>query len=404
MIEVKELRKRYGNVEAVKGVSFSVGKDQVLGFLGPNGAGKTTIMKILTGYHYPTGGAAFVDGLSVQEESTAVKARIGYLPEGVPLYGDLTVDEYLGFVADARHIVRNERAVKIARAVEACGLGSVRGKRIETLSKGFRQRAGLAGAIVHDPPILILDEPTTGLDPNQIIEIRTLIKELGKRKTVILSTHILQEVEAVCNQVLILNEGKIAAQGTPEEIAVSMKGGVSWRLRLKTGNGADGSGGTVSAIGAIEAALDRFAAENRIENRAVEAGTTGAGAIGRAGAGAIGRAGAGAIESGIFEVSLLAQNAEAGAIGRAGAGIIGGGEDLFAEALFDWAVAHHYKILSMSRQRLTLEDIFVQLTRETGNATGHETGNRATAIGETGTDKTNEANETYKEKPEADRQ
>jgi ABC-2 type transport system ATP-binding protein len=170
----------------------------------------------------------------------------------------------------------------------------------------------------------------------------------------------LQEVEAVCNQVLILNEGRIAAQGTPEEIAVSMKGGVSWHLRLKTGTGADGSGGTVSAIGAIEVALDRFAAENRIENRMVETGATGAGAN----------------ESGIFEVSLLAQNAEVGAIG-------GGEEDLFAEALFDWAVAHHYKILSMSRQRLTLEDIFVQLTRETGNG--------ATA------NKTNEA------KPEADK-
>jgi ABC-2 type transport system ATP-binding protein len=203
----------------------------------------------------------------------------------------------------------------------------MRGRRIETLSKGYKQRTGLAGAIIHDPPILILDEPTTGLDPNQIIEIRALIKELGKRKTVILSTHILQEVEAVCDQVLILNEGKIAAQGTPEEIALSMKGGVSWHLRLMP---ADGSGGKAE----IETAISRFAAEKGGENQTVEAAPAGA--------------------KDVFEVSLLAHNRETGV----------NGEDSFAEALFDWAVAHNYKILSMSRQRLTLEDIFVQLTHE----------------------------------------
>jgi ABC-2 type transport system ATP-binding protein len=327
MIEVKELRKRYGNVEAVKGVSFSVGKDQVLGFLGPNGAGKTTIMKILTGYHYPTEGEARIDGLSVLTDSVAVKSRIGYLPEGVPLYGDLTIDEYLAFVAGARCVAKDERAGKINQAVEACGLGAMRGRRIETLSKGYKQRTGLAGAIVHDPPILILDEPTTGLDPNQIIEIRNLIKELGKRKTVILSTHILQEVEAVCNQVLILNEGRIAAQGTPEEIAISMKGGVSWRLRLKAAESPDGT----AASQTVETALAAFAAENPVENQAVEMKS-----------------------GGIFEVSLLARNTGNGT----------GGEDTFAEALFDWAVARHCKILSMSRQRVTLEDIFVRLTHE----------------------------------------
>jgi ABC-2 type transport system ATP-binding protein len=345
MIDVKGLRKCYGDVEAVKGVSFSVGRDQVLGFLGPNGAGKTTIMKILTGYHYPSEGAAFVDGLSVQEECAAVKARIGYLPEGVPLYGEFTVDEYLGFVATARNMVKNERGVRIAEAVEACGLGSARGRRIETLSKGYRQRVGLAGAIVHDPPILILDEPTTGLDPNQIIEIRTLIKELGKRKTVILSTHILQEVEAVCNRVLILNEGKIAAQGTPEEIAVSMKGGVSWHLRLSPASSpAPVPASLAAGLRQVEAALGGFAAENGVENVSVKAAAEGSGA----------RA--------VFEVSFFARNMGAGA----------DSEDVFAEAVFDWAVAGGYKILSMSRQRLTLEDIFVRLTHETP-AAGHET-------------------------------
>ncbi|MDR1470587.1 MAG: ATP-binding cassette domain-containing protein [Spirochaetaceae bacterium] len=397
MIEVKELRKRYGDVEAVKGVSFSVGKEQVLGFLGPNGAGKTTIMKILTGYHYPTEGAAFVDGLSVQEESTAVKARIGYLPEGVPLYGELTVDEYLGFVADARHIDKGERAARIAQALDACGLASMRGRRIETLSKGFRQRTGLAGAIVHDPPILILDEPTTGLDPNQIIEIRTLIKELGKRKTVILSTHILQEVEAVCNRVLILNEGKIAAQGTPEEIAVSMKGGVSWKLRLTPAVGEAGwscgemasapPSGEGNAVAAVEAAIGEFAAENGVESLSVEAmppppeggptalsyhnGPTspprqvveaappppegGPTALSyHNGLASPPRQVATLPPRQVVEVSLLARNA--------GVGVAD--EDSFAEALFDWAVARRYKILSMSRQRLTLEDIFVQLTHD----------------------------------------
>jgi ABC-2 type transport system ATP-binding protein len=326
MIEVKELAKRYGTVEAVRGVSFSVGKDQVLGFLGPNGAGKTTIMKILTGYHYPSAGEAFVDGLSVRENSVAVKARIGYLPEGVPLYGDLTVDEYLAFVAGVRQIAKEERPAKIARALRSCGLEAVRARRIETLSKGFRQRAGLAGAIIHDPPILILDEPTTGLDPNQIIEIRNLIKELGKRKTVILSTHILQEVEAVCNQVLILNEGKIAAQGTSEEIAASMKGGVSWRLRLK-------AAGAFVEKQAVAAALGEFAAEYPVDNQMVTVE-----------------------QGGVFEAGFLARSTAA----QTG----DSREDAFAEALFDWAVAKNFKILSMSKQRLTLEDIFVQLTHE----------------------------------------
>jgi ABC-2 type transport system ATP-binding protein len=308
-------------------------------------------MKILTGYHYPTEGDVFVDGLSVQEESTAVKARIGYLPEGVPLYGELTVDEYLDFVVNARHIAKDERAARITQAIEACGLKSMRGRRIETLSKGYRQRAGLAGAIVHDPPILILDEPTTGLDPNQIIEIRALIKELGKRKTVILSTHILQEVEAVCNQVLILNEGKIAAQGTPEEIAVSMKGGVSWRLRLTSVADEAGRLHGEEAVTAIKAALAGFAAVNPVESYTVDprpaeevSGTKG---------------------SGVFEVSLLARST--------GSGIAD--EDSFAEALFDWAVTRHYKILLMSRQRLTLEDIFVRLTNETARKTTPVAGN-----------------------------
>ena len=168
-IEVKNLSKNYGNVRAVTDVSFSVGDQQVLGFLGPNGAGKTTVMKILTGFHFPASGTVFVDGLSVEEQPLEVKKRIGYLPENVPLYCDLTVDEYLAFSARVRCIPKQQQKAAIDKSLEACVLTGFRGRRIETLSKGYRQRLGLAQAILHDPPILILDEPTTGLDPNQII-------------------------------------------------------------------------------------------------------------------------------------------------------------------------------------------------------------------------------------------
>jgi ABC-2 type transport system ATP-binding protein len=168
MIEVRGLSKRYGQVDAVRDVSFSVGRDQVLGFLGPNGAGKTTVMKILTGYHFPTSGEAKVDGISVQDHPVEVKKRIGYLPESVPLYGDLNPVEYLGFVASSRLIPKGERKNAVSRALALCGLEEAAAKPIETLSKGYKQRVGLAQAIIHDPPILILDEPTNGLDPNQL--------------------------------------------------------------------------------------------------------------------------------------------------------------------------------------------------------------------------------------------
>jgi ABC-2 type transport system ATP-binding protein len=310
MIEVQNLSKRYGDVKAVDGVSFKVERDQVLGFLGPNGAGKTTIMKILTGYHYPSGGSAMVDGIPVTGNPVELKRRIGYLPETVPLYGELTVEEYLSFIAAARLIPRDKRRASITLALDACGLGAHRFRRIETLSKGFRQRCGLAQAILHDPPILILDEPTTGLDPNQIIEIRSLIRELGKRKTVILSTHILQEVEAVAGQVLILNGGKIAAQGRPEEIAGAMKGGDTWELCLK---GADAA----LALAKLSS-LGREYMNPRSED------------LGDAVAG----------------LSFFIPGAA-------------GGE---GEMIFDWAVREGLKILLMNRRSLSLEDIFVHLT------------------------------------------
>ena len=212
MIQVEGLRKRYKEFEAVRGVSFSVGKGRVVGLLGPNGAGKTSIMKVLTGYHRPSEGTAVLNGLNVDDDPVGVKASVGYLPEGVPLYSDMTVGEYLAFVAEARGLPVQDRKTAIKKAAEACGIADMTDVLIEHLSKGYRQRVGLAQAIVHEPPILILDEPTTGLDPNQILEIRSLIRSLGAEKTVILSTHILQEVEALCSEVLILHEGRIVAQ------------------------------------------------------------------------------------------------------------------------------------------------------------------------------------------------
>lgn len=325
-IEVQNLSKNYGNVQAVSNVSFSVGDQQVLGFLGPNGAGKTTVMKIITGFHFPTSGTALVDGIPVEEQPLEVKKRIGYLPENVPLYGDLTVDEYMQFAAEARFIPKEKRKSAIDNSLEACCLTSYRGRRIETLSKGYRQRTGLAQAILHDPPILILDEPTTGLDPNQIIEIRSLIKELGKRKTVILSTHILQEVEAICSQVLIINDGRIAAQGRPEEIAGSMKGGDTWELVLKGTSVDDVKNKLSHNFGA--APLSNLTVEPlAVDNNCVFAS---------------------------FFVST-------------------GSDTSAGEKIFDWAVSENLKILEMNRKKLSIEDIFVKLT-STSDAQAAEEG------------------------------
>ncbi|MBI1961686.1 MAG: ATP-binding cassette domain-containing protein [Parcubacteria group bacterium] len=218
MIQVQNLTKTYGPTRALDNVSFQVRTGEVLGFLGPNGAGKSTAMKIITGFIAPTAGTAVVDGLDVCDSSFEIRQQLGYLPETNPLYTDMKVHEYLRFVAAVRHIPASERANAIKRMVSVCGLASVAGKSIDALSKGFRQRVGLAQAMIHNPDILILDEPTSGLDPNQIVEIRDLIREIGKEKTVILSTHILPEVAATCSRVVIINNGKIVAQGTSDEL------------------------------------------------------------------------------------------------------------------------------------------------------------------------------------------
>jgi ABC-2 type transport system ATP-binding protein len=218
MVSIRGLKKSYGTTQALKGVDFEVPKGQVVGFLGPNGAGKSTTMKILAGYVVADSGTATVGGIEVGPSSIEARRRIGYLPENNPLYEDMMVLEFLRFIADVRGVPAGERKAKLTRAVERCGLTQVLGKDVGQLSKGYRQRVGLAQAILHDPDLLILDEPTSGLDPNQIVEIRHLITELGKEKTVILSTHILSEVENTCQRVLIINDGRLVADGAPEQL------------------------------------------------------------------------------------------------------------------------------------------------------------------------------------------
>ena len=211
-IQVKHLSKRYGNQWAVNDLSFDIPTGEIVGFLGPNGAGKSTTMKILTGYIPATSGDAVVCGFNLNTDSLAVRKRVGYLPEHNPLYLDMYVTEYLQFSAGMAGVSKVKSAVE--NAIELTQLLPERNKKIGQLSKGYRQRVGLAQALIHDPEVLILDEPTSGLDPNQVVEMRNVIKNLGKNKTVLLSTHIMQEVEAMCNRVILLNHGKIVADNT----------------------------------------------------------------------------------------------------------------------------------------------------------------------------------------------
>ena len=234
MIQIKNLTKRFGELKAVDDVSFDVHTGEILGFLGPNGAGKTTTVRIITCYMLPTSGWVQVDGLSVFEHSLEVRKKIGYLPENAPLYSEMIVSDYLRFVMSIRDIARDRWSRRMKEIIDICGLGPVIHRNIGELSKGFKQRVGLAQAMVHDPEVLILDEPTSGLDPNQIAEIRSLIKELGKEKTVILCTHILPEVEATCGRVLIINEGRIVADGSPAELQSSFQGKEQIYLELRT--------------------------------------------------------------------------------------------------------------------------------------------------------------------------
>jgi ABC-2 type transport system ATP-binding protein len=224
MIKVEGLTKRYGYTTAVKNISFEVEKGEIVGFLGPNGAGKTTTMRILTGFLPPTEGAASIGGLDVQEQPIEVKRRIGYLPETPPLYPEMTVRDYLEFVGRLKGIAGSELAARVDSVIDRCSIGGVRGKLNSQLSKGYKQRVGLAQALIHNPDVLILDEPTAGLDPKQIIEVRELIGELSGEHTIILSTHILSEVSTTCGRVIIINNGKLEANDTPENLTSRLQG------------------------------------------------------------------------------------------------------------------------------------------------------------------------------------
>lgn len=243
MIEINHLTKRYGALTAVDDITFSVQPGQVLGFLGPNGAGKSTTMKMITGFLAPTAGTIQVCGHDVGSAPLAAKASMGYLPEGAPAYAEMTVRGFLNFVADVRGLEGERRRMRLDDVIARLALGSVLEQMIETLSKGFKRRVGLAQALLHDPPVLILDEPTDGLDPNQKHEVRALINAMSKDKIIVISTHILEEVDAVCNRAIIIANGRILADDTPQALAArSSTGRLDDVFRsITTGNAAQGA-------------------------------------------------------------------------------------------------------------------------------------------------------------------
>ncbi len=232
MLEVKNVTKNYGSLRAVDGVSFRLDKGEALGLLGPNAAGKTTLMRIMAGYLPADGGSVLLDGMDIAESPVAVKRRLGYLPEIPPLYNDMTVKSYLLFASEIKGVPKQARASRADEVMERTGVADVAGRLIRNISKGYRQRVGLAQAMIHNPDVLILDEPTVGLDPNQIIEIRNLIKELSATNTILLSSHILTEVSATCDRVVILNEGRVAAVDTQEGLARRLRGGDSLTVEV----------------------------------------------------------------------------------------------------------------------------------------------------------------------------
>lgn len=253
MIRVEGLTKDYGLRRAIEDLTFDARKGEILGFLGPNGAGKTTTMRILTGYMPPSSGTAQVAGFDVVDQSLEVRRRVGYMPETVPLYPDMTVFDYLKFMADLRQVVNAED--RVDELLERLGLLDRAESYIANLSKGMRQRVGLAQALVHSPEVLILDEPTIGLDPAQIIEVRNLIKELGKSHTILLSTHILSEAQQVCNRVMIINRGRIVAEDTPERLQDRLTG--SRRVSVQVGGDGDGLASVVAAVPGVARLTER---------------------------------------------------------------------------------------------------------------------------------------------------
>lgn len=262
-IEIENLTKRYGTQKAVDHISFTVRTGEILGFLGPNGAGKSTTMKMITGYLTAGEGTIRIGGKNILSSGDAFRRHIGYLPENNPLYLDMPVIDYLDFCASLQGVPAEQIPYRVREMIRVCGLNNEKHKKIGELSKGYRQRVGLAQAMIHDPEILILDEPTTGLDPNQIVEIRRLIRDIGREKTVILSTHILPEVEATCDRILIINRGKIVADGTSEMLRKQSSGGEIIQVRIEDGERFDIQTTLeqltgVSEVRLIDAAHNRF--------------------------------------------------------------------------------------------------------------------------------------------------
>jgi ABC-2 type transport system ATP-binding protein len=267
-IKIENLSKRYGSQRAVDNISFEVKTGEILGFLGPNGAGKSTTMKMITGYLSVGNGSIFIGGKNLIESGDGIKRHIGYLQENNPLYLDMPVIEYLGFCAALQGVEKKLIEERIRKMVSVCGLNAEKHKKIGELSKGYRQRVGLAQALIHDPEILVLDEPTTGLDPNQIVEIRKLIREIGKEKTVILSTHILPEVEATCDRILIINKGRIVADGTSETLRKQATGVELLKVRIEDGAAAEiqkaiQSLNNVEKVELMDVAMNRFEVQSK---------------------------------------------------------------------------------------------------------------------------------------------
>jgi ABC-2 type transport system ATP-binding protein len=262
LIEVEHLVKSYGQARAVNDISFKVEKGEILGFLGPNGAGKTTTMRILTGYLPATGGTARIAGFDVFEQSMEVRKRIGYLPETPPLYPDMTVSAYLTFVAEIKGVPSAEIPNRVAEAMRMTVLAERKDELIKRLSRGFKQRVGIAQAIVHNPDVIILDEPTVGLDPNQIKEVRSLIKNLAGQHTIILSTHILPEVEMTCDRVVIINKGRIVAVDTTQNLTTQLEGGE--RVRIQAKGAAEGLRASIASIEGVRSVEVESGADNLV--------------------------------------------------------------------------------------------------------------------------------------------
>jgi ABC-2 type transport system ATP-binding protein len=314
LIELRNVTKYYGHYLAVKDVSFSAREGEILGLLGPNGAGKTTIIKILTGYHYPSSGKVYINEFDLYRKPKQAKKLIGYLPERVPLYPDLTVKEYLNFISDARELYGKEKARQISWVVDECGLSGVMDKQMGVLSLGFRQRVGLAQSVIHNPAILILDEPSSGLDPNQTMEIRDLIKRISVKKTILFSTHILKEAEVLCTRILILNSGSLIVQGATNEIGQDVKVDIVFSLTLKADRAVSEE--------AVRKSVNAMPLKAKIQSLSV-------------------------FEDIKFELKIQVPNSLDN-----------------EEKLFDWAVRSGYKILSMNKDKVSLEDVFMRVTKD----------------------------------------